>query len=87
MMCTLKSLKQAEGNKLALISQYINMKPKQPPSYLKSDDKTKSDSKEFPVEQCVVSIVVSECFISKKSNPKQTKGYCRRHYVLLVYVI
>lgn len=34
-------------------------------SYLKSNNKAKSDSKKFPVKQCVFSIDVSEIFVSK----------------------
>lgn len=43
-MLALKSQKQAEGKKLA------NRETKQLPSYLKSNDKTKSDGKKLPVE-------------------------------------
>lgn len=35
-------------------------------SYLKSNNKAKSDGKKFPVKQCVFSIVVSELFVSMK---------------------
>ncbi len=61
-VCALKSLKQAEGKKLA----NIDKRKKQLPSYLKSNDKTKSDGNKLPVEQSLVSIVVSVRFISKK---------------------
>lgn len=36
--------------------------------YLKCDDEAKSDSQELPVEECVVSIVVSESFISERGT-------------------
>lgn len=36
--------------------------------YLKCDDEAKSDSQELPVKECVVSIVVSESFISERGT-------------------
>lgn len=41
---------------------------RQSSSYLKSNDKTKSDGKKLPVEQWVVSIVVSVRFVSTKQR-------------------
>ena len=38
------------------------------PSYLESDDKTESDGEKLPVEQRVVSIVVSQRFISTEDK-------------------
>lgn len=51
--------------KIAETAKKKQKETKQLFSYLKSNDKTKSDSKELPVEQCVVSTVVSIRFISK----------------------
>lgn len=61
--CKIKWIQwQEEWNKWA------NTVTQQLPSYLESDDKTKSDGEKLPVEQRVVSIVVSERFISTEDK-------------------
>lgn len=41
-------------------------------SYLKSNNKAKSDGQEFPVKQCEFAIVVSEFFVSRRTTAENT---------------
>lgn len=50
---------------------FLQNEKQQNKNHLKSNDKTKSNSQEFPIEECVGSIVVSVSFISVKIH-KQT---------------
>lgn len=53
---------------------FLQNEKQQNKNHLKSNDKTKSNSQEFPIEECVGSIVVSVSFISVKIH-KQCLTY------------